>query len=194
MIVNLISLDKEILPDALAGFAASAALACSDIPFGGPVSEVRVGRINGEYVINPTRSAMEQSDMDMIIAGTVDNIMMVEGEMKEVSEKICSAPSSLVMKPSAGNVNCCSVCSQNWVRTPNVPTATKYMMALRDTIMSNLREKVKAVAYGGTAKQERSDAFKAIITEYIETMSEEERAEKEGPQTLLPRPGMGSHA
>ncbi|HPR28249.1 MAG TPA: polyribonucleotide nucleotidyltransferase [Chitinophagales bacterium] len=181
VIVNLISLDKEILPDALAGFAASAALACSDIPFGGPVSEVRVGRINGEYVINPTRSAMEQSDMDMIIAGTVDNIMMVEGEMKEVSEK--DMLGAIKFGHETIRRQCellLSLQSELGKDTKRTYSHEVHDEALRDTIMSNLREKVKAVAYGGTAKQERSDAFKAIITEYIETMSEEERAEKEG--------------
>lgn len=181
VIVNLISLDKEILPDALAGFAASAALACSDIPFGGPVSEVRVGRINGEYVINPTRSAMEQSDMDMIIAGTVDNIMMVEGEMKEVSEK--DMLGAIKFGHETIRRQCellLSLQSELGKDTKRTYSHEVHDEALRDTIMSNLREKVKAVAYGGTAKQERSDAFKAIITEYIEMMSEEERAEKEG--------------
>jgi len=181
VIVNLISLDKEILPDALAGFAASAALACSDIPFGGPVSEVRVGRINGEYVINPTRSAMEQSDMDMIIAGTVDNIMMVEGEMKEVSEK--DMLGAIKFGHETIRRQCellLSLQSELGKDTKRTYSHEVHDEALRDTIMSSLREKVKAVAYGGTAKQERSDAFKAIITEYIETMSEEERAEKEG--------------
>ena len=86
--VNLISADKETMPDALAGLAASAALAVSDIPFGGPISEVRVARINGEFVINPTFQALEGADLDIMVAATIDNIMMVEGEMKEVSEEV----------------------------------------------------------------------------------------------------------
>jgi len=77
--INLISADKQIMPDALAGLAASAALAVSDIPFNGPISEVRVARINGQFVINPTFSELVQSDIDMIVAATFDNIMMVEG-------------------------------------------------------------------------------------------------------------------
>ncbi|MBR5811443.1 MAG: polyribonucleotide nucleotidyltransferase, partial [Alistipes sp.] len=86
--VNLISADKDIQPDALAGLAASAALAVSDIPFGGPISEVRVARINGEYVINPNFSQMSEVDLDIMVGGTIDNILMVEGEMNEVSEEV----------------------------------------------------------------------------------------------------------
>lgn len=84
--ITLISADKQIMPDALAGLAASAALAVSDIPFHGPISEVRVARIDGKFVINPTFSELEKSDIDMMVAATYENIMMVEGEMKEVSE------------------------------------------------------------------------------------------------------------
>ncbi len=87
--VNVIvfSADGKDMPDALAGFAASAALACSDIPFEGPISEVRVARINGEFVINPTFEQLKEADMDLMVGATEENIMMVEGEMKEVQEK-----------------------------------------------------------------------------------------------------------
>ncbi len=85
--IQLISADEEALPDALAALAASAAITVSDIPFAGPISEVRVGRIEGKLVINPSREQMKASDIDMIIAATIDNIMMVEGEMKEISEE-----------------------------------------------------------------------------------------------------------
>ena len=84
--VNLISAEKDIQPDALAGLAASSALAVSDIPFDGPISEVRGARIGGEFKINPNFSEMADTDIDIIVAATYDNIMMVEGEMKEVSE------------------------------------------------------------------------------------------------------------
>lgn len=85
--VTLFSADGEDMPDALAGLAASAALAVSDIPFLGPISEVRVARINGEFVVNPTYAQLQNADMDIIVAATLENIMMVEGEMKEVSEE-----------------------------------------------------------------------------------------------------------
>ena len=85
--VILYSADGVDMPDALAGFAASAALAVSDIPFEGPISEVRVARINGEYIVNPTFAQLEEADMDIMVGATEENIMMVEGEMKEVSEQ-----------------------------------------------------------------------------------------------------------
>ena len=83
----LFSADGVDIPDALAGFAASAALACSDIPFEGPISEVRVVRIDGEYVIDPTYEQLKKADMDIMVGATEENIMMVEGEMNEVSEQ-----------------------------------------------------------------------------------------------------------
>ena len=86
MIVTLISADKNVLPDALACLAASAALAVSDIPFNGPISEVRIARINGKFVVNPNIDAMTEADIDMMVAASLENILMVEGEMKEVSE------------------------------------------------------------------------------------------------------------
>src|SRR6056297_2492646 len=86
IMLALMSSDQEHMPDALACLAASAALAVSDIPFNGPVSEVRVARVEGKFIINPTNTELEGADMDMIVAGTIDNIMMVEGEMQEVSE------------------------------------------------------------------------------------------------------------
>ena len=86
--INLISADKDIMPDALAGLAASAALAVSDIPFHGPISEVRVARVNGEFVINPTFPQVENADLDIMVGATYENIMMVEGEMKEVAEEV----------------------------------------------------------------------------------------------------------
>jgi len=86
IIINLISGDEETLPDSYAALAASAALAVSDIPFAGPISEVRVAKINGEYVVNPTRSQMEDASLDIIVAATMDNVMMVEGEMDEAQE------------------------------------------------------------------------------------------------------------
>ncbi len=84
--IILFSSDGEDMPDALAGLAASAALAVSDIPFNGPISEVRVARVDGQLIINPTFSQLERADMDIMVGATMDNIMMVEGEMKEVSE------------------------------------------------------------------------------------------------------------
>lgn len=85
--IDLISSDGEVMPDALAGFAASAALAVSDVPFNGPISEVRVARIHGKFVINPNRSELADADIDMIVGASYDNILMVEGELDEASEE-----------------------------------------------------------------------------------------------------------
>ncbi|WP_116039644.1 polyribonucleotide nucleotidyltransferase [Seonamhaeicola aphaedonensis] len=87
VMIQLMSLDKEVMPDALAGLAASAAIQLSDIPFETPISEVRVGRINGEFIINPSLSQLDQSDIDMVIGASEDSVMMVEGEMSEISEE-----------------------------------------------------------------------------------------------------------
>jgi polyribonucleotide nucleotidyltransferase len=86
VLITLISSDNDVMPDALAALAASAAISVSDIPFNGPISEVRVGRIDGKFVINPSRTAMETADLDIIVAGTMKDINMVEGEMNECSE------------------------------------------------------------------------------------------------------------
>ena len=88
MMISLISANNEEMPDALAGLAASAAIAVSDVPFVTPISEVRVARINGEYVINPNRSELAKADMEIMVGASFDNIMMVEGEMDEVSEDV----------------------------------------------------------------------------------------------------------
>jgi polyribonucleotide nucleotidyltransferase len=180
VIVNLLSLDKEILPDALAGLAAAAALAVSDIPFNGPVSEVRVGRLDGKFIINPTRTQIESSDIDMIIAGTADNIMMVEGEMKEVSEH------DMLEAIKFGHETIKMQCQAMLELQAAVGKTTKRAYsheknneALQQHIFATLRDQVKAVAYSGTSKHERGDAFKAIITAYIESMSDEDRAANE---------------
>lgn len=83
--INLISADMDIIPDALAGLAASAALAVSDVPFNGPISEVRVARVNNKFIVNPTATELKDADIDLMVGATFENILMVEGEMKEVS-------------------------------------------------------------------------------------------------------------
>ena len=87
LMIQLMSYDGIHNPDALCGFAASAAIAVSDIPFNGPMSEVRVGRVDGEYILNPTMAEMAISDIDIVIAGTMKDINMLEGEMQEISEE-----------------------------------------------------------------------------------------------------------
>ncbi len=179
VLVTLISLDKDILPDALACLAAAAALAVSDIPFNGPVSEVRVGRINGRFVVNPPHSSMETSDIDMIVAGTSDNIMMVEGELKEVDEMDMLEAIKFAHEQIKKHCEVLNMLTQETGKTEKrVYNHETHDEELRTQLKNDLREKVKAVAYSGSSKQERSEAFKAIITAYIESFPEELREEK----------------
>jgi polyribonucleotide nucleotidyltransferase len=180
VLVTLISGDKNNLPDALACLAASAALAVSDIPFLGPISEARVGRIDGQFVINPTVEEMERSDIDMIVAASIENIMMVEGEMKEISEadmvaalnfahhaiKIqCQAQLDLAAMVEKANPKreYCHECNDE---------------ELRELVHKSTYDKVFAVAKAQTAKHERSEKFTAIYDEFLETIPEEVREEK----------------
>jgi len=182
MVVNLISSDKDTQPDALACLAASAALAVSNIPFNGPTSEVRVGRINGKFVINPKLSQMADCDMDIMVAATAENIMMVEGEMAEVSEKEmldaikfaheeiklqCQAQLDLAAQVEKARVKRTYEHEQNDAD-------------LKKSIMDFCYDKCYNVAISAMPKHERSDAFKAVKNEFIETLSEEEAAEKGG--------------
>lgn len=177
--VNLISAEKDIQPDALAGLAASAALAVSDIPFNGPISEVRVARVNGQLMINPTFSQMEGADIDIMVAATCDNIMMVEGEMKEVSEKDmleaikfaheeikiqCQAQLELMQE--VGKVEKRAYCHE------------RNDEALREAVRTYCYDKCYAIAKAGTAKHERGEAFDALREEFLATLPEEERDEK----------------
>ena len=177
--VNLISAEKEIMPDALAGLAASAALAVSDIPFGGPISEVRVARIDGKFRINPTYSELENADLDIMVAATIDNIMMVEGEMKEVSEAVmldaikfaheaikvqCKA--QLELMEEVGKCEKRTYCHE------------KNDEELKDACHKYCYDRCYAIAKAGTSKHERTDAFEALQQEFLETLPEEEREEK----------------
>lgn len=177
--VNLISADKEIMPDALAGLAASAALAVSDIPFNGPISEVRVARINGEFCINPTFSALEEADLDIMVAATLDNIMMVEGEMKEVSEKVMldaiKFAHNEIKKQCQAQIELMAEVGKTEKRTY---CHEKNDEELRLAVHEYCYDKCYAIAKSGTAKHERTDAFDALEQEFLETIPEEEREEK----------------
>ncbi len=173
--VNLISADKDIQPDALAGLAASAALAVSDIPFGGPISEVRVARINGEFVINPTFSQMESVDLDIMVAGTVDNILMVEGEMNEVSEEVMLESIKFahdeIIKHCKMQLELSEAVGKSVKRTYCHESSDQ---ELRQDVISKLYDKAFEIATSGTMKHERSEAFEALEADYIATYSEEE--------------------
>ena len=177
--VNLISADKDIQPDALAGLAASAALAVSDIPFGGPISEVRVARINGEYVINPNFSQMADVDLDIMVGGTIDNILMVEGEMNEVSEDVMLGAIKFaheeIKKHCAVQIELSKELGKDVKRTYCHENNDE---ELRQQIISELYDKAYAIATSGTAKHERSEAFEALEAEFASRFTEEELEEK----------------
>ncbi|MDR0833904.1 MAG: polyribonucleotide nucleotidyltransferase [Candidatus Symbiothrix sp.] len=178
--INLYSTDGEDIPDALTGLAASAALAASTIPFNGPIAEVRVARINGEFKINPTFKELDEADMDIMVGATIDNIMMVEGEMKEVSEK------ELLDAIKFAHETIKVMCQAQIEFAEAIGTTVKREYShetndeeLRADVRAKLYDKVYAVAKSGQGKQERSEAFHTIKEEYKATFSEEELAEKE---------------
>lgn len=178
--VMLFSADGEDMPDALAGLAASAALAVSDIPFNGPLSEVRVARVNGQFIINPTFSQLEKADMDIMVGATMDNIMMVEGEMSEVSEaELLDAikfAHEEIKKHCQAQLELMELCG----------TATKREYSheendedLRKQVWDACYPKAYAVAAAQNPnKHERMNNFEEILTQFLETISEEEREEK----------------
>ena len=177
--VNLISADPDIQADALAGLAASAALAVSDIPFGGPISEVRVARINGEYAINPTFSQMKDADLDIMVGGTIDNILMVEGEMKEVSEEVMlgaiKAAHEAIKEQCAVQIELSKELGKDVKRTYCHETNDE---ELRQQIIAELYDKAYAIATSGTMKHEREEAFDALEAEFASRFTEEELVEK----------------
>ncbi len=174
--INLISADKETIPDALAGLAASAALALSDIPFNGPISEVRVARINGSFVINPTASQLKESDIDLMVGATFDNIMMVEGEMKEISE--ADMIDALRIAHEAIKVHCRA--QIDFAREAGAPAKREYSHEVND---EDLKKKVwdetyekcyKAARTIIVDKHEREEAFEAIVADFLGQFTEED--------------------
>ena len=178
--ITLISAEKDIQPDALAGLAASSALAVSDIPFGGPISEVRVVRINGEFKIDPTYSEMDQADLDLMVAATYDNIMMVEGEMKEVSEadmlEAIKFAHEEIKKHCKVQMELTEECGKTVKRTYCHEVNDE---ELKKAVEAFCYDKCYAVAKSGQDKHARSDAFDAIKEEFMQTIPEEEREEKQ---------------
>lgn len=178
--LSLISGDEAALPDALAAFAASSALAVSDIPFQGPISEVRVARVNGQFIINPTLEQKNQADIDLIVAASLDNILMVEGECKEVSED--DMLEALRQAHEAIKVQC-----QVQIELTQAAGKTQKRVYDHEQKDEALREQMNAALYSkafeAAAKQipnkhVRSEMFKKIIDDYIATLPEEVLAEK----------------
>ena len=184
--VILFSADGVDQPDALAGFAASCALACSDIPFECPISEVRVARINGEYVINPTKAQMADADMDLMVGATAENIMMVEGEMKEVQE--ADLLNALKAAHEAIKPQC--QLQVELMKALGTDVKREYCHEVND---DDLKEQVRKECYDkaynvtkqGLEKHARAEAFENIITEFKEAyaaahtdLTEDEMEEK----------------
>ncbi|HOE04336.1 MAG TPA: polyribonucleotide nucleotidyltransferase [Bacteroidales bacterium] len=174
--IYLISADKDDMPDALAGLAASAALSVSDIPFHGPISEVRVARINGQLVINPGVKMLEEADIDMIVAATIDNIMMVEGEMSEVSE--ADMIEAIMFAHEAIKEQC-----KVQLELTELTAKTVKRTYCHENNDEDLRQKVYNETYDKTLavakriitnKAERLAAFDAIMDEFLKQYTEEE--------------------
>lgn len=177
--ITLYSTDGVDIPDALAGLAASAALAVSDVPFNGPISEVRVARVDGRFVIDPTFEQLEKADMELMVGATYDNIMMVEGEMNEVSE------ADLLNALRAAHEAIKTQCKAQMELAEEVGRAKREYChevndeELRKDVHDKCYAKAYAIAQAGSAdKHWRQDSFDAICNEYIESLPEEEREEK----------------
>ena len=189
--VMLLSADGVDQPDALAGFAASAAMACSDIPFEYYISEVRVARINGEYVVNPTFQQMEGADMDIMVGATKDNIMMVEGEMKEVSEQDLIG----ALKVAAEAIK--PMCELQYELAKEKGTDVKREYdhevndeELREQIKSELYKPAYDINHQALEKHARQDAFDKVLADFLEKydaahadLSEDELEEKHAEAT-----------
>lgn len=189
--VMLLSADGVDQPDALAGFAASAAMACSDIPFEHYISEVRVARVNGEYVVNPTFQQMEEADMDIMVGATKENIMMVEGEMKEVAEQDLIG----ALKAAAEAIKPMCELQYELAKEKGTDVKREYDHEIND---EELREQIKSELYKpaydinhqALEKHARQDAFDKVLADFLEKydaahtdLSEEDLEEKHAEAT-----------
>ncbi len=176
VMIQLMSHDDDVMPDAMAGLAASAAIQLSDFPFECPISEARVGRVNGEFIINPTRSQLEESDIDMMIGASADSVMMVEGEMDEISEEEMTEAIKFaheaIKVQCAAQVKLAEAFGKKDVREYE-PERTDEDLAKK--IHDMAYDKVYAVAKAGSSKHERSAAFAEIKEEIKASFSEEEQ-------------------
>ncbi|MDO5615106.1 MAG: polyribonucleotide nucleotidyltransferase [Cruoricaptor ignavus] len=181
VMISLISYDKEVMPEALAGLAASAAIAITDIPFNGPMSEVRVVRIDGQLSVNPSLENLKKADLDIMVGATKDSIVMVEGEMKEISEAemleaIKYAHEEIKVQIEAQERLAARIPSSQIKRTYEHEVHNE---EIREKVWKETYDKVYAVAKTPSAKEERHDNFAAVLEEFLSQYSEEERAEIE---------------
>ncbi len=181
VMIYLISGDEAAVPDSLAAFAASSALAVSDIPFQGPISEVRVARIDGQFVINPTMADKKRADLDLIVAASIENILMVEGEMKEVSED--DMLEALKLAHDAIKVQCQLQLELTEAVRKTVKRTYSHEEndeALRKELWDTLYDKVYAVARQlNASKKARSESFSKIIDDYLDALPEDTTVNKD---------------
>ncbi|MCZ4318100.1 polyribonucleotide nucleotidyltransferase [Aequorivita viscosa] len=175
VMIQLMSHDDDVMPDAMAGLAASAAIQLSDFPFECAISEARVGRVNGQFVINPSRAQLEESDIDMVIGASIDSVMMVEGEMKEISEEemveAIKFAHEHIKKQCEAQIRLAEAVGRKTVREYEPEREDE---DLKKKVHDMAYDKVYAVAQSASAKHERTDAFSAIKEEIKATFSEEE--------------------
>lgn len=180
LMIQLMSHDENVMPDALAGLAASACLAITDIPFECPISEVRVARVNGEFIINPSRTQIELADIDIMVGASADSVTMVEGEMKEVSEEEMTA--AIKFAHDAIKIQCAA--QVEFAKKVGIKETRTYELEAKD---EELEEKIKELAYNkcyaiakmASSKQERGEKFNEVLEEIKSQFSEEELLEKE---------------
>lgn len=174
--INLISADIDIIPDALAGLAASAALSVSDIPFNGPISEVRVARINNNFIVNPTASQLKDADIDLMVGATYENILMVEGEMKEVSES--EMIEALRIAHEAIKIQCkaqIEFAEELGKTVKRVYNHEENDEDLRKKVWDETYDKCYQVAKKLTAdKHKREEDFESVVTEFLSQFTEED--------------------
>lgn len=178
--ISMISYDPDHAPDSLAALAASAAVSISDIPFNGPISEVRVARVNGEFIVNPSAAQIETADIEMMIGGSEESVIMVEGEMLEVSEE--EMLQAIQVAHTAIKDQCVA---QKELAAKVAKSAVKREYShethdadLKTDVSASCYDAVYAIAKEGLGKHERSEKFKAVLEDYMTKYSEEEQAEK----------------
>jgi len=178
VIITMLSYDPSTAPESLAGFAASAAIAISDIPFNGPMSEVNVARVNGEFIINPSYAQLEEADMEIMVGASADSVVMVEGEMKEVSE------AEMLEAIAIGHDAIKKQVDLQLALAAMVPTSSPKREYSHETHDEELRKRVEAATYEGaykvagmglTNKAERSAQFKAVFEAFAATLTDEEK-------------------
>ncbi|GAA0873252.1 polyribonucleotide nucleotidyltransferase [Gangjinia marincola] len=175
VMIQLMSHDDDVMPDAMAGLAASAAIQLSDFPFECAISEARVGRVNGEFIINPTRAQLEESDIDMMIGASADSVMMVEGEMGEISEEemveAIKFAHEAIKKQCEAQIRLAEAFGKKEVREYD---AEREDADLEKKVHDLTYDKVYEIAKAGSSKKERSNAFAEIKEEVKATFTEEE--------------------